>query len=170
MIGPRGSGKTTLAETLRFALNGLVGAPRARADMIRTNLGAGAVRLHVETEARKYFIARALSGDPVVDDEAGSPVHGIDLDKGTFLPLDSFTSMEIEAIADEVLGDRRRPAYSIKSGRPRSATAFTVNQSCGDVWTQTPTRFVVFKKRETRQWCGSRNAEMLLTSSSHWEG
>lgn len=108
VIGARGSGKTTLAETLRFALNGLTGAPRARTDLIRTNLGAGAIRIHVETEARRYTLARSLSGDPVVDDESGAPVHGVDLDKGTFLPLDAFTSTEIEAIADEVLGDRRR--------------------------------------------------------------
>src|SRR5262249_41445642 len=30
------------------------------------------------------------------------------LDRGTFLPLDAYSSIEIEAIADEALGERRR--------------------------------------------------------------
>jgi hypothetical protein len=32
----------------------------------------------------------------------------VDLDRGTFLPLDAYSSPEIEAIADEVLGQKRR--------------------------------------------------------------
>jgi hypothetical protein len=32
----------------------------------------------------------------------------VDLDRGTFLPLDAYSSLEIEAIADEVLGQKRR--------------------------------------------------------------
>src|SRR5262249_10444834 len=35
-------------------------------------------------------------------------INTVDLDRGTFLPLDAYSSIEIEAIADEALGHRRR--------------------------------------------------------------
>jgi chromosome segregation ATPase len=35
-------------------------------------------------------------------------INTVDLDRGTFLPLDAYSSLEIEAIADEVLGQKRR--------------------------------------------------------------
>jgi hypothetical protein len=38
----------------------------------------------------------------------GRAINTVDLDRGTFLPLDAYSSLEIEAIADEALGDKRR--------------------------------------------------------------
>ncbi len=38
----------------------------------------------------------------------GRTINTVDLDRGTFLPLDAYSSLEIEAIADEVLGQKRR--------------------------------------------------------------
>ena len=36
------------------------------------------------------------------------PVAGVDLDRGSFLPLDAYSILEIESIADESLGGKRR--------------------------------------------------------------
>src|SRR4029077_16607332 len=38
----------------------------------------------------------------------GEAIQGVDLERGTFLPLDAYSSNEVEDIADETLGDKRR--------------------------------------------------------------
>jgi hypothetical protein len=45
---------------------------------------------------------------PLVQTEDGRPAEGVDLDRGTFLPLDTYTALEMESIADESLGPKRR--------------------------------------------------------------
>src|SRR5262249_44384056 len=39
---------------------------------------------------------------------SGEAVTGVDLERGSFLPLDAYSSNEVEDIADESLGDKRR--------------------------------------------------------------
>ncbi len=110
IIGARGSGKSTLAEAVRFALCGMAAAPKHCADLIQANLAGGAlVTITALAEgSNRYTIKRGLKQSPVLLTADGRPVNNVDLDRGTFLPLDAYSSLEIEAIADEVLGHRRR--------------------------------------------------------------
>jgi energy-coupling factor transporter ATP-binding protein EcfA2 len=110
IIGPRGSGKSTLAEALRFAVCGISAAPKQCADLIQANLAGGAlVAVTALAEgSNRYTIKRGLKQQPVLLTSDGRTVNTVDLDRGTFLPLDAYSSPEIEAIADEVLGQKRR--------------------------------------------------------------
>src|SRR5215468_7264872 len=110
IIGARGSGKSTLAEALRFALCGIPAAPKACADLIQANLAGGAlVTITALADAsNRYTIKRGLQQNPVLLTSDGRAINTVDLDRGTFLPLDVYSSLEIEAIADEVLGQKRR--------------------------------------------------------------
>ena len=110
IIGARGSGKSTLAEAVRFALCGMSGAPKSCADLVQANLAGGAlVTIAALAEgSNRYQIKRSLKQSPVLLTSDGRAVNSVDLDRGTFLPLDAYSSLEIEAIADEVLGDKRR--------------------------------------------------------------
>jgi DNA repair exonuclease SbcCD ATPase subunit len=110
IIGARGSGKSTLAEALRFALCGMSAAPKHCVDLIQANLAGGAlVTITALAEgSNRYTIKRALKQNPVLLASDGRAINTVDLDRGTFLPLDAYSSIEIEAIADEALGDKRR--------------------------------------------------------------
>jgi len=110
IIGARGSGKSTLAEAVRFALCGVTAAPKQCADLIQANLTGGAlVTITALAEgSNRYTIKRGLKQDPVLLTSDGRAINTVDLDRGTFLPLDAYSSPEIEAIADEVLGHKRR--------------------------------------------------------------
>ena len=110
IIGPRGSGKSTLAEALRFAVRGTSSAPKHCVDLIQANLAGGAlVTITALAEgSKRYTIKRSLKHQPVLLASEGRPIDTVDLDRGTFLPLDAYSSLEIEAIADEVLGQARR--------------------------------------------------------------
>jgi energy-coupling factor transporter ATP-binding protein EcfA2 len=110
IIGPRGSGKSTLAEALRFAVCGTSGAPRQCVDLIQANLAGGAlVTITALAEGlNRYTIRRGLKQQPVLLNSDGKTINTVDIDRGTFLPLDAYSSLEIEAIADEVLGQKRR--------------------------------------------------------------
>jgi len=110
IIGARGSGKSTLAEAIRFAVCGTSGAPKHSIDLIQANLAGGAmVTITALAEgSSRYTIKRGLKQQPVLLTSDGRAINTVDLDRGTFLPLDSYSSPEIEAIADEVLGQTRR--------------------------------------------------------------
>jgi energy-coupling factor transporter ATP-binding protein EcfA2 len=110
IIGPRGSGKSTLAEALRFAVCGTSGAPKGSVDLIQANLAGGAlVTITAKAEgSSRYTIKRGFKQQPVLLTSDGRTINTVDLDRGTFLPLDAYSSLEIEAIADEVLGQKRR--------------------------------------------------------------
>jgi DNA repair exonuclease SbcCD ATPase subunit len=110
IIGPRGSGKSTLAEAVRFALCGISAAPKHCADLMQANLAGGAlVTVTALAEgSNRYTVKRGLKHPPVLLASDGRAINSVDLDRGTFLPLDAYSSLEIEAIADEVLGHKRR--------------------------------------------------------------
>src|SRR6266403_3870705 len=110
IIGARGSGKSTLAEAVRFALCGISAAPKNCADLVQANLAGGAlVTITAVAEgSNRYTIKRGLKQNPVLLTSDGRAINTVDLDRGTFLPLDAYSSLEIEAIADEVLGQQRR--------------------------------------------------------------
>jgi energy-coupling factor transporter ATP-binding protein EcfA2 len=110
IIGARGSGKSTLAEAVRFALCGLSAAPKPCAELIQANLAGGALVTitALADGSNHYMIKRCLKQNPVLLASDGRPINTVDLDRGTFLPLDAYSSLEIEAIADEALGHKRR--------------------------------------------------------------
>ena len=112
IIGPRGSGKTTLAEAIRYGIAGLGDASRTRANLIQGTLGHATVRLSTcgEAEGQAYVITRRYDQPPNLTAASGEPITDVDLDRGTFLPLDGYTDREIEAIAEErgASGERRR--------------------------------------------------------------
>lgn len=110
IIGARGSGKSTLAESVRFALCGLSAAPKHCADLIQANLAGGALVTitAIGDGSNRYTIKRGLKQNPVLLTSDARPINNVDLDRGTFLPVDAYSSLEIEAIADEALGHKRR--------------------------------------------------------------
>ena len=110
IIGARGSGKSTLAEAIRFAVGGLSAAPKQCVDLIQANLSGGAqITITALAEgSNRYTVKRSLKQQPVLLTSDGRTMDSVDLDRGTFLPLDAYSSPEIEAIADEVLGQTRR--------------------------------------------------------------
>lgn len=110
IIGARGSGKSTLAEAIRFAICGSAGVPKQCIDLVQANLAGGAlVTINALAEgSNRYSIKRGLKQQPVLLASDGRAINTVDVDRGTFLPLDAYSSPEIEAIADEVLGQKRR--------------------------------------------------------------
>jgi hypothetical protein len=95
---------------MRFVLRGIGGAPKGRQDLIQANIGpSGMVTLVASAEGgTRYTVRRALKQSAVLLGGQGQTVSGVDIDRGTFLPLDVYTGPEIEAIADETLGEKRR--------------------------------------------------------------
>lgn len=109
IIGPRGSGKSTFAEALRYALSGLP-TSKTRRELMKANLASTVVTLSVasHTAGGTYELTRSFGERASIYGPDGQPIADVDVDRGTFLPLDAFSSSEIEAIADESLGVRRR--------------------------------------------------------------
>jgi len=110
IIGARGSGKSTLAEAVRFALCGISAVPKHCIDLVQANLAGGALVTitGLAEGANRYTIRRGLKQNPVLVTSDGRAINTVDVDRGTFLPLDAYSSFEIEEIADEVLGHKRR--------------------------------------------------------------
>jgi len=130
IIGARGSGKSTLAEAVRFALCGVSAAPKHCADLIQANLAGGALVTitALADGSNRYTIKRGLKQNPVLLTSESRPINTVDLDRGTFLPLDAYSSLEIEAIADEALGHKRRNLLDeLRSEQMRS-----IHMSLGD--------------------------------------
>ena len=111
VIGPRGSGKSTLAEAIRVALGGVpTGAPKARMDLLKANLAGSTFSLSTKpgTDRGGFTIRRTYGQTAILTAADTRPVTMVDLDRGTFLPLDAYSSLDIEGIADESLGSKRR--------------------------------------------------------------
>lgn len=110
LIGARGTGKTTVLEFVRYALNALPSqeasnTARRRIDsLIRQNLGnGGRVELDVELpEGLRYRISRATGEEPIVLTDDGEAT-GIQLGAGSFFQADIYSQNEVEAIADRSL-------------------------------------------------------------------
>lgn len=110
IIGPRGSGKSTFAEAIRYTLLGAGGATKARTDFIQATLRSSliTVRTTPDTNSKSYIVRRQFQQSPAITTVDGRPITDIDLDRGTFLPFDAYGTAEIELIADESLGEKRR--------------------------------------------------------------
>jgi energy-coupling factor transporter ATP-binding protein EcfA2 len=111
VIGPRGSGKSTLAEAIRLVLGGMpAGACKTRLDMLKANLGGSVFSLTTTpgTDRGGFTIRRTYGQTAILTVADSRPVTTVDLDRGTFLPIDAYSSLDIEEIADESLGSKRR--------------------------------------------------------------
>lgn len=110
IIGARGSGKSTLMEALRYGLAGTAQISKGRFDLIQANLGSSVITLRTapSAEGSAYIVRRTFKQPASLATAQGTPITDVNLDRGTFLPLDAYTSAEIEGIADETLGEKRR--------------------------------------------------------------
>jgi recombinational DNA repair ATPase RecF len=115
IIGPRGSGKSTLIEALRYGMGGLSGASKGRADLIQGNLSSAIVTIRTapDNQGVAYLIRGSHRQPPTLCTTDGKPLDEIDLDRATFLPVDGYSSTEIEDIADESLGKKRRALLDV---------------------------------------------------------
>ena len=110
IIGPRGSGKTTLVEALRFGLGGTAGISKSGLALLNPNLSSSVITIRTSSDddGIGYIIKRAEKQSVSLTTIDGKPISSVDLDRRTFLPLDAYSSKEIEDIADEEDGDKRR--------------------------------------------------------------
>ncbi|MBI2192429.1 MAG: AAA family ATPase [Planctomycetes bacterium] len=104
IIGARGTGKTTVVEFVRYAMDAMPGDPnaerRVRA-LIERNLQGGRVQLGVETkDGLNYIISRSAGEEPMVLTEDGSPTE-LSLRSGGLFRVDVYSQNEVESIADE---------------------------------------------------------------------
>ncbi|MBI5865842.1 MAG: AAA family ATPase [Planctomycetes bacterium] len=107
LIGARGTGKTTILEMVRYALDALPpgeDGERQRIEaLMRTNLGDGTVELIIETrEGLTYKVMRAWHDDPVVVTADGAATE-ISLRSGGIFRADIYSQNEVERIANQAL-------------------------------------------------------------------
>lgn len=109
LIGARGTGKTTVLELVRYALDALPPANDAERQRIETlvkaNLGDGTIELTIETrEGLTYRVIRSWQDDPAVVTADGSATE-ISMRAGGngVFRADIYSQNEIERIADQAL-------------------------------------------------------------------
>ena len=93
IIGGRGSGKTTVLEFLRYALNAIPLAAQASTQqkqfekLLQSNLGTGRLKVVVQTkEGLTYTVERTVNEEAQIFDEQGEP---------TEFPLDGILDVEV---------------------------------------------------------------------------
>lgn len=106
LIGHRGTGKTTVLEFVRYALDEF---PRGEAGqlcrkrveaLIKSNLEDGRIRLAIETkDGLEYIVDRTASGEAMVLTADGQPTD-ITINSGGIFSADVFSQNEVENIAD----------------------------------------------------------------------
>jgi ABC-type lipoprotein export system ATPase subunit/predicted nucleic acid-binding Zn-ribbon protein len=104
VIGARGTGKTTVLEFVRYAMDALPadGAARRRVEsLVEQNLAGGRIEVAVRTkDGLSYVVSRSAGDEPVVLDENRNPTD-ISLRSGGLFKVDIFSQNEVEAIADQ---------------------------------------------------------------------
>lgn len=132
IIGPRGSGKTSLAEALRFVLTGLPSDSKSRMGLLKDNMGQATIVLKTVSKAdpteSRYVVSRTYPAAAAISTADGRPLTNVELDRGTFLPFDAFSSREIEDIADESLGGRRRQLLDSLKAEPLREIELSISE------------------------------------------
>ncbi len=104
VIGARGTGKTTVLELVRYAMDAMPADPAAQKrieSLVETNLAGGRVQVGVRTkDGLSYVVSRSAGEEPVVLAEDGTPTE-ISLKAGGLFKIDIFSQNEVEAIADQ---------------------------------------------------------------------
>ena len=129
IIGPRGSGKSKLAEALRYGIGGPSRASNGA--LVQANLGSSVVTIVTSPEAAEigYTIRRSYKQPAALLTSEGRSIESLDLDRGTFLPLDAYNSDEIEDIANETLGQKRRGLLDELRGEELRAVFLTISDA-----------------------------------------
>ena len=108
LIGGRGTGKTTIIEFLRWALDHITAAGnsqriKAIEKLVQANLGTGQIDLEIETlHGINYQVRRAWADETKVLNENGDIVE-IDLGKGSIFSVEIYSQNQIEDIANDPL-------------------------------------------------------------------
>ena len=109
LIGPRGTGKTTVLEFVRYALDifpeGENGSEiRKRVEsLIQGNLRGGRIRVAIQTkDGLEYIVSRTASEEPIVLTTDGQPTN-ISLKSGELFAVDIYSQDQVEGIADDPL-------------------------------------------------------------------
>ena len=108
LIGPRGTGKTTVLEFIRYALNvfpeddGTDTRSRVVA-LVDGNLGGGRIRVTIQTkDGLEYVVSRTAGEEPMVLTPDGKPTH-VSLRSAELFGVDIYSQNQIEGIADSPL-------------------------------------------------------------------
>ena len=109
LIGPRGTGKTTVLEFVRYALNAFPrdeegDETRKRVDaLVHGNLGGGRVRVTIQTkDGLEYVVSRTAGEEPMVLTLDGQPTN-VSLRSAELFGVDIYSQNQIEGIADDPL-------------------------------------------------------------------
>ena len=109
LIGPRGTGKTTVLEFVRYALNAFPGdesgdETRKRVEaLVHGNLGGGRVRVTIQTkDGLDYVVSRTAGEEPMVLTLDGQPTN-VSLRSAELFGVDIYSQNQIEGIADDPL-------------------------------------------------------------------
>lgn len=107
IIGGRGTGKTTMIEILRWALDQMPdqrAGPNFRRSiekLVQGNLGNGVVEVEIQTDSGlRYLVRRTYGGAAMVMNDAGDPVE-IDIGRGTIFSAEIYSQSQIEEIAND---------------------------------------------------------------------
>lgn len=104
LIGARGTGKTTLLEFIRYALDAMPSDGQARKrveSLIEGNLAGGRIEVAIQNrDGLSYVVSRSAGEAPVVLDANRSPTE-INLRSGGLFSADIFSQNEVEAVADD---------------------------------------------------------------------
>ncbi|MDP2270489.1 MAG: AAA family ATPase [Archangium sp.] len=106
VIGGRGTGKTTVLEALRFALDRMPDSVNDRdrhsriTKLLQSNLSSGSVKVEIETAAgTRYTVKRGFGEAPFITNDAGKPVD-INIANDMHFGLDVYSQNQIEDIAN----------------------------------------------------------------------
>ena len=108
IIGPRGTGKTSLLEFTRFVLGSeFPNHPGTKKvsqfeSLVENNLAGGKIILTIETkDGMTYKVHRGINSEQIVLNKDGSPAN-ITLEKGTIFSIDIYSQNRIEEIAEDL--------------------------------------------------------------------
>ncbi len=107
IIGGRGTGKTSVLEAIRYALDRMpdpsIDRKRYDAieDLLEHTVGSGTIRMRLETrDGVVYEVARGIGEEPLVTDANGAPSK-ISIGRDIVFGVDIYSQNQIEAIAND---------------------------------------------------------------------
>src|SRR6478735_5904688 len=109
IIGGRGTGKTTVLEILRWALDHMPDQKTSAIHwrhidkLVQANLGNGVVEVDIQTESGlRYKVRRSYGQPPMIMNSVGEPMQ-IEIGRGSIFSADVYSQSQIEDIANDPL-------------------------------------------------------------------